>query len=93
MYDPYLLHKYRFKSPCKKFYVRYFYYFLLFITTLAICYYICLKITIDGILGFILKGIINAGIIFIIFIFTTFKIPEFNELIKRIKKLLLKRRL
>ena len=89
MYDPYLLHKYKFHSPCKRYYLTYLYYLIIFFVDLALCMLITSKITIVGILGFIIKGIVITIITGIVFILLINKIKEFKELVKLLKSRIL----
>ena len=91
MYDPYLLHKYRFKTPSKQFYIKYVYYLLVCIISFVICMLIINKIAIYGILGFIVKGVVIIIVSFIIFCIFTFKLKEFNGLYEKIKFMILKK--
>ena len=80
VYDPYLLHKYKFNTSCKRYYLTYLYYLIITGIDLFICSFIISKIAIGGILGFIIKGIIIMIISYIIFLIFTFKMKEFKEL-------------
>ena len=84
MYDPYLLHKYKFKTSSFRYYKTYIYYLILFFIALIFSKLIIEKIILTGILGFIIKGIISVMCAFIIFIIGTFKMKEFKELLEKI---------
>lgn len=90
MYDPFLLHKYKFKTSSKRFYIIYASYFALFLSTLVICNSIINYINITGILGFLLKGIIIAIITLITFTFCIHQTVEYKELKKRIRNFIKK---
>ena len=84
LYDPYLLHKYKFNSPCKRYYLTYFYYLLITFIILVICNWVVSYIGLMGILGFFINGVIILIISAIISIIATCKLKEFNSLKKRI---------
>ena len=84
MYDPYLLHKYKFKTSSLRYYKTYIYYIILFFIALIICKLIITNIALTGILGLIVKGIITVVFIFIVFVIGTFKMKEFKKLYNRV---------
>ena len=86
MYDPYLIHKYIFKTPCIRFYKTYIYYFILFLISVITCRYITMNINITfKLLEFIIKGIITVLTTLIIFLIGTFKTDEFKQLLQKMK--------
>ena len=89
MYDPYLLHKYKFHSPCKRYYLTYLYYLIIFFADLALCMFITSKISMGGILGFFIKGIVITIITGIVFILLINRMKEFKELVKLLKSRIL----
>lgn len=56
--DPYLIHKYEFKTSVKKYYKKYLYYSTLFIVCVIVTTGVTSLVSIEGILGLLLKGII-----------------------------------
>lgn len=82
--DPFLLHKYEFKTSMTKFFVKYIKYFVIVVTNYCICYYITSFIG-EGILNFIIKTIIVAIVPNLIFLLVFFRMPEFTNVLKRIK--------
>lgn len=80
VYDPYLLHKYKFNTSCKRYYLTYLYYLVIAAIDLFICNFVISKIMITGILGFIIKGIVIMIISYIIFLICTFRMKEFKSL-------------
>ena len=91
MYDPYLLHKYKFKTSTKKYYLTYLYYLTILIISFCICKFVIDSMLLGGILGFILKGIIVVIITATLFVLFTFKLKEFTELKEIIKNIILKK--
>lgn len=89
MYDPYLLHKYKFNSSCKRYYLTYLYYLIIFFLDLTICMFIVSKISITGILGFIIKGITIAIVTVVMFILLVNRMKEFKDLVKLLKNRIL----
>lgn len=86
-YDPWIIHKLNFNVSFKQFVLKYAYYFLLVIIDFCICNEICLMVQIDGILGFLLKGVIIVLITLLLFFVTTFKMKEFKGLSEKIKNM------
>ena len=91
MYDPYLLHKYKFNTPCRRYYLTYIYYFIILIMDFCICNFVLSKIVIGGILGFIAKGIVIMIITYILFLIFVCRMKEFKELKDILKNIVLKR--
>ena len=83
LYDPYLIHKNEFKTSCKKFYLKYFYYLTITAFAFIICLYMNKFIHISGILGFVICGLLDVIIIIIIYIISTHRLSEFNSLKER----------
>ena len=73
-YDPYIIHKYKFNKKPKRFYLRYLYYTLILIITFCICYKMVMLITIQGILGFLISGIVITILVALVFLVSTFKL-------------------
>ena len=89
MYDPYLLHKYKFNTSSKRYYFTYLYYLIIVMIDFFICKFIISKILITGILGFILKGFVIMIITYIIFAVFVWKMKEFKELKGILKNIIL----
>ncbi len=81
--DPYLIHKYEFKTSVKKYYKKYLYYTIVFILCVVGTLGIANLINIEGIVGFILKGIIVCIIPNIINLVCFKNTEEFQELKKK----------
>lgn len=90
-YDPYLIHKNEFRTSSVRYYKVYMYYLIIAILTFIINYYITIHISINCVLGFIIKGVIITFVTVIIFILTTFKIKEFKETKERLINIFNKR--
>lgn len=86
-YDAYLVHKYEFKTSWLKFIKKYIIYILAIVCNFAICY-ILTKSLADGVLYFIIKGIIVAIVSNLVFACAFCKTQEFKNTIQRIKKLI-----
>ena len=84
LYDPYLLHKYKFKSSCRRYYLTYFYYLIIMFIALFICNSVVNYIGLSGILGFLVNGIIIFIISAAITIISTCKLKEFKSLKNRL---------
>lgn len=56
--DPYLIHKYEFKTSSKKYYKKALIYFIVFSTNVLICIVLTNLVKQKGVIGFVLKGII-----------------------------------
>lgn len=89
-YDPYLIHKNAFKTSSTRYYKTYIYYLVVSIITFILCTKIDRTISITGILGFIISGMVVSVIIFILFLLCTFKLKEFKETKERIAGLIKK---
>lgn len=87
-WDPYLLHKYKFKTSSKKFYLKYVYYMICYFAVLFICNQILALIKINGILGIILDAVIVFIVTSILFILLIFWTKEYKELYKRCIKII-----
>ena len=89
MYDPYLLHKYKFNTSSKRYYMTYLYYLVIVIIDFFICRYVVSQILITGLLGFVLKGFVIMIITYILFILLVWKMKEFKELKEALKNIIL----
>ena len=81
--DPYLIHKYEFKTPVKKYFKKYLKYFTIFILELIVSIACVQYIKDESILNFLLKGIIAFIVPNTINIVMFYKTDEFNSLIEK----------
>ena len=84
--DPYLIHKYEFKTPVRKYFIKYIKYILIFTINLLITLYIVNLINIKGLISFILKIIIVSIIPNIINYLLLRNTIEFKELKSKLFK-------
>lgn len=84
-YDPWIIHKLKFKTSFSKYIYTYFYYLIIMVVDFLICNKICELIAMDGLLGFFIKAIVIGLITITIFIITTIKMKEFRGLIEKIR--------
>ena len=89
--DPYLIHKYEFGTPVSKYFKKYIIYFITFSLITVVTLFVCSKITVSGLVGFILKGIVVLIIPNVINLLLYCKTEEFNSLKKRLMLLLNKK--
>lgn len=61
-YDPYIIYKKVFKEKVSKYYLKNILYLLFFVLMTFICKYLCSIIKINGIIGFVIHGIICVSI-------------------------------
>lgn len=85
--DPFLVHKYEFKTSISKFIKKYFYYTIVVIVNAGICQYFIASIG-DGLINFILKAIIITIVSNIFFLLVFLKKEEFKNILYRIKNIL-----
>ena len=78
--DPYLIHKYEFKTPVSKYFKKYLYYVVIFIINSLITFEISNLISIPGIIGLVFKAIITCVICNAINLIAFCKTDEFKEL-------------
>ena len=78
--DPYLIYKYEFKTPVKKYFIKYIVYFIVFIINIIFSLAATSFITIYGIGGVIIKALIICIIPNIINIAFFYNIVEFKEI-------------
>ena len=88
--DPYLVHKYEFKTSFFKYIKKYLYYLIVVIINLLVCYNIFKLINMNNIINIILYAILCTILSNIIFVLFFFKTKEFNNLKDRFKVLILK---
>ena len=86
--DPYLIHKYEFKTPLTKFFKKYIKYLIVYFVGFIGCYFITENLMTTGIIDLILRGIIVLIIPNSIMILICYKSKEFKNLYQRIIKLL-----
>lgn len=78
--DPYLIHKYEFKTPVSKYFKKYISYSIVFVISTVITLGLSNLISIQGILGFILKAIIVCIVPNVINLSIFYNVDEFKEL-------------
>ena len=87
-YDPYMIHKYVFKSSSKRYYITYLLYLIILIFNYIVNWKLLNMMNINGIVGFILCGLLITQMTFIIFFITTFRLKEVKEVFNRIKQII-----
>lgn len=78
--DPYLIHKYEFMTPVSKYFKRYGIYSIVFTVSACITLLVSQLITIEGIIGLILKAIVVCIIPNLINLLVYYRTEEFKEL-------------
>ena len=78
--DPYLIHKYEFKTPVSKYFKKYGIYALVFTLCTCITLFVSQLITIEGFIGLILKAIVVCIIPNLINLLVYYRTEEFKEL-------------
>lgn len=78
--DPYLIHKYEFKTPFTKYLKKYLIYITVFIFSIIVTLSISSFVDIDGIIGLILKALIVLIIPNVINLILFFRTDEFKSL-------------
>ena len=81
--DPYLIHKYEFKTSVKKYFQKFLIYMLVFSLNVAICLYITSFIQDVGWMNFILKGLIVLIVPTLLNVILFRKSTEFRALMDR----------
>ncbi|MBO5348492.1 MAG: polysaccharide biosynthesis protein [Clostridia bacterium] len=89
--DPYLIHKYEFKTPVSKYFKKYLVYAVVFTISILISLGLSELIKVDGIIGFILKVIIACIVPNIINLFVFRNAEEYKELTVKILAPILKK--
>ncbi len=92
LWDPFLLHKYKFHTSVKKFYFRYFYYLGCYIVSFAICNNIINYIYLKGFIGLLLMGLLIIPVCLLLFISFSFWMEEFRDLLNRLNQIINKKR-
>lgn len=88
MYDPYLLHKYKFNTSSRRYYLTYIYYLVILVIAFFVCNLVISKIAIGGFFDFIIKGIVIMVMSYIIFFIFTCRMKEFTELKNIVKNII-----
>ncbi len=91
-YEPYFIHKNAFGTSPLRYYKFYIYYLFVTVLTFIVCGFIINLIPLQGILGFIVDGLVITVIVMIIFILATFKSEQFKQT-KETLNFILKRKL
>ncbi|MBP3597211.1 MAG: sugar translocase [Clostridia bacterium] len=78
--DPYLIHKYAFKSSVIKYIKKYLIYCVVFVFSIIVTKFIVRFIEIAGLLGIIVKGLIVLVIPNLIYLISFYKTEEFRNL-------------
>lgn len=86
--DPYLIHKYEFKTPLRKFFKKYLKYCIVFVLGYLICYSITIQLKTIGILDLIVKAIIVVIVPNVLTIAVFHKTEEYIGIVERIKTIL-----
>lgn len=89
-YDPYLIYKRKLKTSPKEYIIKYIEYFIILVIGSFISYYTVNLITINGIVGLIVKAIVCFIEINVIFIICLSRREEFKNTLIRVKKLIKK---
>ncbi len=84
--DPYLIHKYEFKTPVSKYFKKYISYLIIFAINTTISLLLASLIPLQGIGGFVLKAIIVCVVPNVVNILVFRKFEEYKELKDRIVK-------
>lgn len=87
--DPFLLHKYEFKTSVIKFFVKYIKYFIIVLVNYGICCFVTSFIG-DRIFDFIIKTIMVTILSNLIFLLAFFRTPVFKMTLNRIKLMISK---
>ena len=90
-YDIYAVHKYGFNTSPINSYIKYIYYFIIFVINATTCYFAINLIGIGGILGFVLKATLSAILPNVIFALFFHKLEEYNKLKNRLKGIFFKK--
>lgn len=85
--DGFYAYKYGLNLRPIKYYIKWILHFILFVINVVICYYIVRLMTLHGIVGFIVKGIVCFILSATLNIMVFFKTEAFKELVLRIKNL------
>lgn len=83
-FDPYIIHKYEFKSSPIKFLRNYIIYFITVVINFGVCYSITSFIG-EGVVNFIIKSIIVVIVSNAIFIICFMRREEFKNILERVK--------
>ena len=86
--EPYYIHKQAFGTSCIKYYKTYAYYLVILIITFVITGFVVSKIPLEGVLGFIIDGLVITAITAMIFIIATYKTKQFKQTEERLQPLI-----
>ena len=89
--DPYLIHKYEFKTPLRKYFVKYLQYFSTFVVIFLCCYFIQLKIGDLGLISFILNAVSVCVVPNVVILLLYRKTEEFKEISGKVIRPMLKK--
>lgn len=86
--DPYIVHKYGFKQNSKDYYLKYILYFIIFLVTGLIVYYLSTYIIVNNIIVWVLEALVTFIFVNLIFILIFRKTSEFNYFYEKLKNFL-----
>ena len=86
--DPYLIHKYEFKTSLIKFFKKYVKYIIIYFAGFIACYFITENLPTTGVIDLILRGIIVVIVPNTIMFLVCYRSKEFKDLYDRVRKLL-----
>ena len=89
--DPYLIHKYEFKTPLRKYFVKYLQYFSTFVVIFLCCYFIQLKIGDLGLISFILNAVSVCVVPNVVILLLYRNTEEFKEISGKVIRPMLKK--
>lgn len=87
MYEPSMIHKYIFGSSPLKYYKKYGYYMFVTVLAGAIGYFVINALPVEGIVGFVIDGVLGTLIVAAIFWLFTFKTTPYREVKKKLIRL------
>ena len=82
--DPYLIHKYEFKTPVSKYFKKFIMYIIIFAIEVLICLELSKLITVGGIQGLIINGVMVCIVPNLINLLVFYKTSEFKELVSKL---------
>lgn len=85
-YEPYAIYKYYFKESPSKYFLKQFFYLIIFCITFSITYLFCNNIIANSIFGLLTKGLASFIIVNSVLLILMFKTKDFKSLIKLIRK-------
>lgn len=90
LYEPSMIHKYIFESSPIKYYKKYAYYMFIMLLSGVVSYFAIKVIPIDGVLGFVIDGIVGTLVVLAIFWLFTFKTAAYREVKEKLAQLVKK---